>query len=159
MRREKDNFLEDKKKLDDLHHIIQKEKEDLKKAINNENHKLEKISSFNLGNLDQYDRLKIIRGEKPLVENLDSFHIDIEKYLTTEKQETNDASIMDEKELATEIQKLKSRYEEKSKKYKNIIRKIKEVIAVSKKSNSNSYSNSMGIEGMNMSIKEDRFFG
>jgi hypothetical protein len=160
MRSEKENIVEHKKLLQNLKDRINKEKEELSNNIKLENQKIEKLSSINIKNLDTYDRLRISMTDKEkdkemiLPPSIDNFNIDIEKYLNNngdgknqnQNYTTKDLSNLDEKELTLEIQKLKARYEEKSKKYKKIIRKLKDVIAITKKSVSYSYNNSMGMD-------------
>jgi hypothetical protein len=160
MRSEKENIVEHKKLLQNLKDRINKEKEELSNNIKLENQKIEKLSSINIRNLDTYDRLRISMTDKEkdkemiLPPSIDNFNIDIEKYLNNngdgknqnQNYTTKDLSNLDEKELTLEIQKLKARYEEKSKKYKKIIRKLKDVIANTKKSVSYSYNNSMGMD-------------
>lgn len=164
MRSEKENIVEDKKLLQELKDKISREKEEMYNKIQTENQKIEKLNSIDIKTLDAYDRLRISMTEKEKEKdknmifqnfpiNIDSFNIDVEKYLNNSGSEGKNQNFknsnfstknLDEKEILLEIQKLKSRYEEKSKKYKKIIRRLKEVISNAKKSISYSYNNSMG---------------
>ena len=126
MRDKKEKVLMEKNKINALKISIIQEKANLVSSIKNEQKKIERIGSLDISKIDQYDKLRF--HEMSLKNEQSNFNIDIEKYLDINMNKEDDNEINEEK-LIQEMQTLKLQYEEKSKKYKEIIRKLKDMIS------------------------------
>lgn len=89
-------------------------------SIEVEKKKLERISTFDINKIDNYDRLNIEKHKTS-----QDLNIDITKYI--ESDDITDM-VISEKKIMLEMHTLKLKYEERSKKYKEIIRKLKDEI-------------------------------
>jgi hypothetical protein len=127
LRKNKEKIDNEKLLAEELKNKIKKEKLLFESSLETQRKKLEKLSNLNPTNINEYDKLKLMSGNSVALEDFD-------KYITLEEDANSirHNELVDKNEILLEIEKLKQRYEDKSIKYKEIIRKLRSMIQIKK---------------------------